>query len=78
QREMHLGDLSPRSKLQVVQTFRGYLLRQATALAKAAGTDFDISDRNSGAAYVLRAIGGIISRFHENANVKSAPANLLD
>jgi hypothetical protein len=65
QRELRLGDLSPQSKIQVVETFRDYLLKQATALAKAAGTSFDISDRHSGAAYVLRAIGGAISRFYK-------------
>ncbi len=78
QRELRLGDLSPRSKLQVVEKFRGLSSEQATALAKAAGTNFDISDRNSGAAYVLRAIEGAISRFYENDEGKSAPVNPLD
>ena len=73
QRELRLGDLSPRSKVQVVETFRDYLLKQATALAKAAGTTFDISDRSFGAAYVLRAIDAAISN-----NGRTAPLNLLD
>ncbi len=64
-RELRLGDLSTRSKVQVVETFRIYLLKQATTLAKAAGMDFDITSNTSGAAYVLRAIERTISRIDD-------------
>ncbi|MER9694876.1 type I restriction enzyme HsdR N-terminal domain-containing protein [Mesorhizobium sp. M0179] len=78
ERELRLGDLSARAKLQVVEAFRGYLLKQATALAKAAGSQFDIADRNSGAAYVLRAMERAISRFYTQDDGKKAEVDLLD
>jgi hypothetical protein len=78
QRELRLGDLSPRAKLQVVEAFRDYLLKQAADLAKAAGSRFDITDRNSGAAYVLRAVERAISRFYNRDNAKNAGVDPLD
>ena len=78
QRELRLGELSPRSKLQVVQTFRDYLLKQATAQAKAAGTNFEIDDRYSGAAYVLRAMERAISHFYKRDDGKNTEVDLLD
>lgn len=78
QRELRLGDLSTRAKIQVVETFRDYLLKQATAFAKAAGTDFDIADHNSGASYVLRAIERTITRLANRDDGKNLELDLLD
>jgi len=78
QRELRLGDLSARSKLQVVAAFRDYLLKQAEALATAAGMKFDIAGHDSGAAYVLRAMERVISRFYKPDDGKNAEVDLLD
>ena len=63
-RELRLGDLSARAKVQNVEVFRRYLAKQAKDFAETAGLAFDLNDRNSGAAYVLRAMDRGISRFY--------------
>lgn len=78
QREVRLGDLTARSKLQVVEVFRRYLLNQAIALGKASGSPFDINDRNSGAAYVLRAMERTITRFYNREGGKIDDEDPLD
>ena len=65
QRELRLGDLTARAKVQVVEVFRDYLLKQAQAVAGAAGIKFDIDDIDSGSAYVLRAVDRAIGRFYK-------------
>lgn len=69
-REIRLGDLSARAKLQVVEVFRRYLGKQAKEFAEAAGHAFDLNDRNSGAAYVLRAMDRGIMRFYRREGAK--------
>ncbi|NTG32643.1 hypothetical protein G6K91_00045 [Agrobacterium rhizogenes] len=64
QRELRLGDLTARAKVQVVEVFRDYLVKQAQAVAEAAGRKFDINDLDSGSAYVLRAMDRATGRFY--------------
>ena len=77
-REMRLGDLSARSKVQVVGVFNDYLTAQARQIAEAAGRKFDLKDMNSGAAYVLRAMDRAIARFNSRAQTNSTEPDPLD
>ncbi len=78
--ESRLGEAEPAHRnCRQVQTFRDYLLKkQATAQAKAAGTNFEIDDRYSGAAYVLRAMERAISHFYKRDDGKNTEVDLLD
>ncbi len=77
-REIRLGDLTARSKVQTVDVFREYLGAQARTIAEAAGRKFDIDDTNSGAAYVLRAMDRAIARFNSRVISPSADGDPLD
>jgi hypothetical protein len=77
-REMRLGDLSARSKVQTVVVFNGYLLTQAKEIAESAGRKFDLKDPTSGAAYVLRAMDRAISRFNTRSLTNSTEPDPLD
>lgn len=77
-REIRLGDLSARSKVQIVSIFKDYLRAQAKEIAESAGRTFDIKDPNSGAAYVLRAIDRAISRFSSHGAPSSIEPDPLD
>ncbi|MCC5641313.1 hypothetical protein LC593_37075, partial [Nostoc sp. CHAB 5844] len=78
QRELRLGDLNIRSKIHVVETFKDYLFRQAIDLASTAGSQFDINDRISGAAYVIRAIERTINRFYKQDHYIATEIDILD
>lgn len=77
-REMRLGDLSARSKVQTVVVFNDYLLTQAKEIAESAGRKFDLKDPTSGAAYVLRAMNRAISRFNTRSLTNSTEPDPLD
>lgn len=77
-REMRLGDLSARSKVQTVVVFNDYLLTQAKEIAESAGRKFDLKDPTSGTAYVLRAMDRAISRFNTRSLTNSIEPDPLD
>lgn len=77
-RELRLGDLTARAKVQVVTAFKDYLMRQAHSVYKAAGLTFEMSDQASGAAYVLRAMDRAITRFNRRDDPRVTEVDLLD
>lgn len=55
-RENSIGDVSMGAKVFAVRRFHGYLSKQAAALAKQSGREYDRDDRNSGTAYLLKQV----------------------
>jgi hypothetical protein len=63
EREVRLHDLTASSKVEAVSHLYKYLSRHAERVRKEAGLRFDIEDRTTGTALVLRGMRGAIRNY---------------